>query len=131
MKRLWMHIVGILEATFYFFQKYAIKDGREAMVYGNTGLMKPMKPTQQATSTLKCILEKEADHMPHRTKTLKSAKKIVSVILSVMFQWKDQMAKINETNVTFELKVSTLNLSKIRSIRFLEFDVKKPRDNFA
>jgi len=54
------------------------------------------------------------------------------MILPSTFQWKDQMAKINATNAAFGLKeVSTLNLSKIRSTRFPEFDVKKPGDNFA
>ena len=62
--RAWMHISEVLQATFYRYQAYAITN-REAYEHGNTGLAKPMKHTQQATTTLKCILEKEADHMPH------------------------------------------------------------------
>jgi hypothetical protein len=54
------------------------------------------------------------------------------MILPATFQWKDQIPKINEANVAFGLKeVSTSNLSKIRSTKFPEYDVKKPGDNFA
>jgi len=42
------------------------------------------------------------------------------------------MQTINDVNDAFGLKgVSTSSLSRIRASRFLEFDVKKPRDNFA
>ena len=42
------------------------------------------------------------------------------------------MKKLNNTYAAFGLKeISTLNLSKIRSTKFLEFDVKKAGDNFA
>lgn len=78
--RAWMHIVGISEATFYRYQTFK-NDGWEAREHGNMGLKKPTKPTEQATATLKCILDKEADHMPHRTWTLKSRDKVVSMIL--------------------------------------------------
>ena len=129
--RAWMHISGVPQATFYRYQGYA-RANREASEYGNTGLAKPRKHTQQAMATLKCILEKEADHMPHRTRTTKSGEKAVSMILPATFQWKDQIPKLNEANVAFGLKeVFSSNLSKIRGSRFLEYDVKKPGDNFA
>ena len=43
------------------------------------------------------------------------------------------MKKLNDANAAFGLKesISTSNLSKIRSSKFAEFDVKKPGDNFA
>ena len=70
--------------------------------------------------------------MPHRTRSLKAGEKVVSKILPVSFQWKDQLKKLNNTNAAFGLKeISTSNLSKIRSIKFSEFDVKKAGDNFA
>ena len=97
----------------------------EAREHGNTGLAKTRKHTKQATPMLKCILEREADHMPHRTRTTKSGEKVVSMILPATFQWKDQTPKINEANATFGLKeVSSLNMSKMRRSRFPEYDVK-------
>ena len=129
--RAWMHISGVPQATFYRYQGY-MRANREASEHGNTGLVKPRKHTQQAMATLKCILEKEADHMPHRTRTTKSGEKVVSMILPATFQWKDQIPKLNEANAASGLKeVSSLNLSKIRGSRFPEYDVKRPRDNFA
>ena len=129
--RAWMHIAGVPVATFYRYQRYA-RANRDATQHGNTGTRKPRKHTQQATATLKCILEKEADHMPHRTRTTKSGEKVVSMILPATFQWKDQLAKINEAHAAFGLKeVSTSSLSRIRESRFPEYDVKRPGDNFA
>nr|PNR31019.1 hypothetical protein PHYPA_027335 [Physcomitrium patens] len=100
--RAWMHISGVSEATFYRYQAY-VKANREARDHGNTGLPKPRKHIEQATATLKYILEKEADHMLHRTRSTKSGEKMVS----------------------------SSNLSKIRASRFPKFDVKRPGDNFA
>ena len=129
--RAWMHISEIPQATFYRYQAYA-RANWEASEHGNMGLAKPRKHTQQATTTLKCILEKEADHMPHRMRTTKSREKVVSMILPATFQWKDQIPKLNEVNAAFGLReVSSLNLSKIRGLRFPEYDVKRPGDNFA
>uniref|UniRef100_A9U683 Predicted protein n=1 Tax=Physcomitrium patens TaxID=3218 RepID=A9U683_PHYPA len=129
--RAWMHISGVSEATFYCYQAY-VKANQEARDHGNTGLSKPRKHIEQATATLKCILEKEADHMPHRTRSTKSGEKMVSMILPATFQWKDQIPKINEVNIAFGLReVSSSNLSKIRASRFPEFDVKRPGDNFT
>ena len=63
---------------------------------------------------LKCIMEKQADHMLHRTRTTKSGEKVVSMILPATFQWKDQIPKLNEVNAAYGLReVSSLNLSKI------------------
>ncbi len=68
--RAWMLIAGVPEATFYRYQRYA-KDRREARDHGNVRLLKPRPYKEQADATLKCILHKEADHMPHKTTTLK------------------------------------------------------------
>ena len=102
------------------------------MDHGNKGLLKPRKHTQQATASLKCILEKQVDHMPHRTRTLKTGEKVVSMCLPATFQWKKQIKELNVVNAAFGLKeVSTSSLSKIRSSKFSKFEVKKPGDNFA
>ena len=129
--RAWMHIAEVPEATFYRYQSY-MRRGREAKDHGNKGTVKPRKHTQQAIATLKCILEKEADHMPHRTKTLKSGEKVVAKILPSTFQWKGKMKELNDVNAVFGLsEVLASNLSKIRCCKFPEYEVKKPGDNFA
>ena len=118
--RAWMHISGVSEATFYRYQKQA-RANVEARKHGNIGLAKTRKHTEQATATLKCILEREANHMPHRTRTTKSREKVVSMILLTTFQWKDQIPKVNEANAAFGLKeVSSSNMSKMRRSRFPE-----------
>ena len=94
----WMHIAGVAESTFYRYLNYT-KDGREARDHGNMGLLKPSEHTEQATASLKCILEREADHMPCHIRTLKAGDKIVSRILPALFRWKSQMKKLNDTNV--------------------------------
>ena len=54
------------------------------------------------------------------------------MILLTTFQSKDQIPKLNKANAAFGLKeVSSSNLSKIRGSRFLEYNVKRPGDNFA
>ena len=127
----WMHISRVRQVMFNRYQAYA-RANREASKHGNTGLAKPRKHTQQVTATLKYILEKKVDHMPHRMRTTKSGEKVVSMILPATFQWKDQIPKLNEANAAFGLReVSSLNLSKIRGSRFPEYNVKRPGDNFA
>ena len=129
--RAWMHISGVPESTFYCYQMY-MNDSREALDHGNRGLLKPRKHTLQATASLKCILEKQVDHMPHRTRTPKTGENVISMCLPATFQWKNQIKELNEVNAAFELKeVSTSSLSKIRASKFSEYEVKKPGDNFA
>ena len=129
--RAWMHISGVPESTFYRYQMY-MNNGREALDHGNKGQLKSRKHTQQVAASLKCVLEKQADHMPHRTRTVKTGEKVVSMCLPATFQWKKQIKELNDVNVTFGLKeVSTSSLSKIRASKFSEFEVKKPGDNFA
>ena len=83
--RAWMHIFDVPESTFYRYQMY-INDGREALDHGNRGLLKPRKHTLQAAASLKCILEKQVDHMLHRTRTLKTGEKVVSMCLPATFK---------------------------------------------
>ena len=85
--RAWMHISSVPESTFYRYQTY-MNNGREALDHGNKGLLKPIKHTQQVVASLKCILEKQVDHMSYCTRTLKTGKKVVSICLPATFQWK-------------------------------------------
>ena len=61
----WRHIMGVLETTFYCYAGYA-SEGRPTQKHGNNGLFKPQAHIVQATATLRCILDRSADHMPHR-----------------------------------------------------------------
>ena len=123
--------MGVLESTFYRYAKYASQD-TVAQLHGNSGLCKPRAHTIQTTTTLRCILEKSADHMPHRSRLLSSGEKVVTKVLSATWKWKVTIPKLNEVNTYFGLKkVSELNVNKIKRQSFEEYDAKKPRDNFA
>jgi len=116
---------------FYRYQKYA-KDKQEPHDHGNLGLLNLSEQTKQVVATVKCILDKEVDHMLHKTRSTKVGEKVVSKVLSSTFQWKGKMKVINEINATFGLmEVSVSNLNKIRSSKFFKYEVKKLRDNFA
>jgi hypothetical protein len=119
------------ETTFYRYAGYTVK-GRPAQKHGNSGLLKPQAHIMQATVTLRCILDRSANHMPHRSRTLASSEKVVSKVLPTTWKWKESILDLNIVNCAFGLKdVSISNLSKIRKLNFLEYDAKKPRDNFA
>jgi hypothetical protein len=127
----WRHIMGVPETTFYCYARYAVK-GRPIQKHGNSGLLKPRAHTVQATVTLRCILDRSADHMSHRSRTIASGEKVVSKVLPATWKWKESIPKLNTVNSTFGLKnVSISHLSKIRKMNFPEYDTKKPGDNFA
>ena len=101
-------------------------------MHSNTGLRKPRPRTIQATATLRCILDKSAHHMPHRSQVLASGKKVVSKVLPATWKWKETIPEVNEINTLFGLKeVSLSNLSKIRRCSFEEYNAKRLGDNFA
>ena len=123
--------MGVSESTFYFYAKYASQN-MVAQLHGNSGLQKPRAHTVQATATLRCILEKSADHMPHRSRVLSSGEKVVTKVLPATWKWKDTVLELNEVNTSFGLKkVSESNVNKIRRRSFKEYEAKKPGDNFA
>jgi hypothetical protein len=127
----WRHIMGVPETTFYHYTGYAT-DGRSAQKHGNSGFLKPREHSVQTTATLRCILDRSANHMPHRTRTLPSGEKLVSKVLPATWKWKESILEINIVNSAFGLKdLSLANLSKIRKLNFSEYDSKKPGDNFA
>ena len=127
----WRHIMGVSESTFYRYAKYASQN-MVAQLHGNSGLRKPRPHTVQATATLKCILEKSADHMLHKSRVLSSGEKVVTKVLSATWKWKDTIPELNIVNTSFGLKVvSESNVNKIRRRSFEEYDAKKPGDNFS
>ena len=123
--------MGVGDNTFFRYAGYAAA-GRAAREHGNVGLRKPRGHTMQATATLRCILERTADHMPHRSRVLPSGEKVVAKVLPCTWRWKESISEINEVNGAFGLeKISTSSLSKIRKLNFSEFNAKKPGDNFV
>jgi hypothetical protein len=81
---------------------------------------------------LRCILNRSVDHMPHRSRILASGEKVVSKVLPATWKWRESIPEINTMNSAFGLKdISLLYLSMIRKLNFLEYDAKKPGDNFA
>ena len=123
--------MDVPESTFFRYAKHA-SENMVAQMHGNTGLWKPRPHTVQATTTLRCIVDKYADHMPHRSRVLTCGKKVVTKVLPATWKWKDTVLHVNEVNKSFGLKdVSLSNLSKICRRSFEEYDAKKPGDNFA
>ena len=121
----------VSESTFYRYAKYASQN-MVAQLHGNSGLQKPRAHTVQATAILRCILEKSADHMPHRLHVLSSGEKVVTKVLPATWKRKDTVPELNEVNTSFGLKkVSESNVNKIRRRSFEEYEAKKPGDNFA
>ena len=127
----WRLIMDVPESTFFQYAKHA-SENMVAQMHGNMGLRKPRPHTVQATATLRCIVDKSADHMPHRSRVLTCGKKVVTKVLPATWKWKDTIPHMNEVNKSFGLKdVSLSNLSKIRRRSFEEYDAKKRGDNFA
>ena len=127
----WRHIMGVSEFTFYRYAKYASQN-MVVQLHGNSDLQKPRAHTIQATTTLRCILEKSADNLPHRSHVLSSSEKVVTKVLPATWKWKDTVPELNKVNTSFRLKkVFELNVDKIRRRSFEEYEAKKPGDNFA
>ena len=59
--------MGVSSTTFYRNANSAAA-GHVAQNHGNTGLRKPRSHTVVATATLGAILDRHADHMPHKTR---------------------------------------------------------------
>ena len=127
----WRIIMGVSKTTFYRYADLA-KAGTRAGAHGNLGTTKPRQGTLQATATLRCLLDKAADHMPHKSKALMSGERVVSMSLPSSWKWVDSLSQLNEVNERYGLnQISSSNLSKIQRVSFLEYDAKRPGDNFA
>ena len=95
--------MGVSESTFYLYAKSASQN-MVAQLHGNSSLYKPRAHTVHATTTLRCILEKLANHMPHRSRVLSSSEKVVTKVLPATWKWKDTIRELNEVNTSFGLK---------------------------
>jgi hypothetical protein len=65
----WQLLMGVSWATFFRYVE-ATASGDRTRHHGNFGSKKPREHTVQAIATLRCLLEKSGDHMPHRLTTL-------------------------------------------------------------
>ena len=81
----WMKIMDVSLTTFYCNAKFAAA-AHAAQNHRNTGLRKPRSHTVVATATLGAILDRHADHMPHKTRVLPSGKKVVAKVLPSNFK---------------------------------------------
>ena len=126
-----MKIMGVSSTTFYRNAKSATAS-HAAQNHGNTGLRKPRSHTVVATAMLGAILDRHADHMPHKTRVLPSGEKVVAKVLPSNFKWKDQIPLVDEHLADCGLlPLKASNLSKIRRLSYPEYYAKKPGDNFA
>ena len=127
----WMKIMGVSLTTFYHNTKFAAAD-HAAQNHRNTGLRKPRSHTVVATATLGAILDKHADHMPHKTRVLLFEEKVVAKVLPSNFKWKDQIPLVDKHFADCRLlPLKDSNLSKIRWFSYPEYYAKKIGDIFA
>ena len=123
--------MGVSSSTFYHNAKFAAA-GHAPQNHENTGLRKLRSHIVVATATLGTILDRHADHMPHKTRILPSREKVVAKVKPSKFKWKDQIPLIDEHLADCGLlPLSASNLSKIRRLSYPEYYAKKPGDNFA
>ena len=109
----WMKIIGVSSSTFYRNAKFTAA-GHVAQNHGNMDLRKPRSHTVLATTTLGAILNRHADHMPHKTCVLPSWEKVVAKVLPAHFKWKVQIPLVDEHLANCALlPLSASNLSKI------------------
>ena len=117
----WSNIHGVSKAIFYRY-KEKMKASIRAEPHRNLGTKKPRLHTVQATATLRMLLENNADKMPHKTKTLHSGEKVVSMCLPSSFPWNESLPNINEVNAQFGLpNVLVGGLSRIWKESFPEY----------
>ena len=123
--------MGVARATYYRWKENA-NAGKCPKQHGNLGTKKPRTHTLQATATLRLMLERSADQMPHKSRTMEKGEKVVSKVLPSAWKWKDLLPELNDVNDTLGLRsVSATGLSRIRSKSFPEYNTKKRGDNFA
>jgi hypothetical protein len=93
----WYTIMDVSRATYYRW-KVISNNGKRADHYGNVGTTKPQIHIFQAMVTLCLMLEQSTDHMPHKTKTLETEKKVVSKCLPSSWRWKNTLLDLNTIN---------------------------------
>ena len=123
--------MGVSETSFYDYTRDATA-GVAAQPHGNTGKRKPRSHTVVATAALRVILNKNADHLPHKSRLLPSRETTVVKILLANFKWKNQNPALDLHLAVCGLpKISPSGLSNIRKLHFSDYSAKRSSDNFA
>jgi hypothetical protein len=126
----WQLIMDVSRATFFRYAE-AATSGHRARHHGNYGSKKLREHTIQAIATLRCMLEKSTDHMPHKSTTMPTGETVVTKTLPSSFKWKDTLPALNSINSCLELKqISKSGLSRIVNTSFPEYEKKQDGDNF-
>jgi hypothetical protein len=81
----WQLIMGVSRATFFRYAETATS-GHRAKHHRDYSSKKPREHTVQAIATLRCMLEKFADHMPHRLTTMPTGETVVTKTLPSSFK---------------------------------------------
>lgn len=127
----WQLIMGVSETSFYDYARDAAA-GVAAQPHGNTGRRKPRSHTVVATAALRVILNKNADHMPHKSRLLPSGETTIAKILPANFKWRNQIPALDSHLAICGLpKISPSGLSNVRKLHFSDYSAKRPGDNFA
>jgi hypothetical protein len=127
----WQLIMDVSRATFFRYAE-AATSGHRARHHGNYGSKKLREHILQAIATLRCQLEKSADHMLRRSTTMPTGETMVTKTLPSSFKWKDTLPALNSINSCLELKhISKSGLSRIMNTSFPEYEKKRDGDNFT
>jgi uncharacterized C2H2 Zn-finger protein len=127
----WQLIMDVSRAAFFCYVE-AVASGDRTRHLENFGSKKPREHIVQAIATLRCMLEKSANHMPHRLTTLPTRESVVTKTLPSSFKWKDTLPPLNSINSCLELKqISKSGLSRIVNTSFPEYEKKRDGDNFV
>jgi hypothetical protein len=97
--------MAVPNTTFYYYVGYAANN-HVVQKHGNSSLIKPQAHTMQATSTLRCILNKSANPIPHRSCTLAFGEKVVSKVLLATWKWKESTLSLIQSIVPLDHKKS-------------------------
>jgi hypothetical protein len=81
----WQLIMCVSRAKFFRYAEAATSSDR-TRYHGNFGSKKLREHTVQAIATLRCLLEKSANHMPHRSTTLPTGESVVTKTLLSSFK---------------------------------------------
>ena len=95
----WMKIMGVSSTTFYRNAK-STAAGHAAQNHGNTDLRKPRSHTVVATATLGAILDRHADHMPHKTRVLLFGKRLLQRFCLQILSGRTRFLLLMSTSLT-------------------------------
>jgi len=77
--------MGVSSSAFYRNAKFAAAS-HVVQNHGNTSLRKPRSDIVVTTATLGTILDRHANHMPHKTHVLQYEEKVVAKVLAANFK---------------------------------------------